>query len=70
MISARIVSTGSYLPQKVLTNRDLEHMVETSDEWIVTRTGMSEDASLRMKNLLLIWEQRRRASIRAFGSIF
>ncbi len=33
---------GSYLPQKVLTNHDLEKMVETSDEWIVTRTGMKE----------------------------
>lgn len=38
----RIVSTGSYLPQKVLTNADLEKMVETSDEWIRTRTGVSE----------------------------
>jgi 3-oxoacyl-[acyl-carrier-protein] synthase III len=39
---ARIVGTGSYLPQKVLSNHDLEKMVETSDEWIVTRTGMKE----------------------------
>ena len=38
----KIVSTGSYLPQKVLTNADLEKMVETSDEWIRTRTGVSE----------------------------
>jgi len=38
----KIVSTGSYLPQKVLTNADLEKMVETSDEWIRTRTGISE----------------------------
>jgi len=37
-----IVGTGSYLPERVLTNRDLEQMVETSDEWIVTRTGMRE----------------------------
>src|SRR5690242_4921046 len=39
---ARIVGTGSYLPEKVLTNRDLEQMVDTSDEWITSRTGMKE----------------------------
>lgn len=39
---ARIVGTGSYLPERVLTNQDLEKMVETSDEWIVSRTGMRE----------------------------
>ncbi|MFH2068624.1 MAG: beta-ketoacyl-ACP synthase III [Candidatus Omnitrophota bacterium] len=38
----KIIGTGSYLPQKVLTNADLEKMVETSDEWISTRTGVSE----------------------------
>jgi len=38
----RIVSTGSYVPEKVLTNHDLENMVETSDEWITTRTGIRE----------------------------
>ena len=45
MDSKRIVSiigTGSYVPEKVLTNRDLEAMVETSDEWIYSRTGMRE----------------------------
>ncbi len=39
---ARIIGTGSYLPEKVLTNKDLEEIVETTDEWIVTRTGMKE----------------------------
>lgn len=39
---AKIIGTGSYLPEKVLSNHDLEKMVETSDEWIVTRTGMKE----------------------------
>ncbi len=39
---ARIVATGSYLPERVLTNQDLEKIVETSDEWISTRTGMKE----------------------------
>ena len=39
---ARITGIGSYLPERVLTNSDLEKMVETSDEWIVSRTGMRE----------------------------
>lgn len=39
---ARITGTGSYLPERVLSNQDLEKIVETSDEWIVTRTGMKE----------------------------
>jgi 3-oxoacyl-[acyl-carrier-protein] synthase-3 len=39
---ARITGFGSYLPEKVLTNQDLESVVETSDEWIVSRTGMHE----------------------------
>ena len=38
----QITGTGSYLPEKVLTNFDLEKMVDTSDEWIMTRTGISE----------------------------
>jgi len=39
---AGIVGTGSYAPEKVLTNSDLEKMVDTSDEWIVTRSGIRE----------------------------
>ncbi len=39
---ARIIGTGSYLPEKILSNHDLEKMVDTSDEWIFTRTGMKE----------------------------
>lgn len=37
-----IVATGSYVPEKVLTNADLARLVETSDEWITTRTGVRE----------------------------
>lgn len=40
MIYSRIIGTGGYLPEKVLTNHDLEAMVETSDEWITDRTGI------------------------------
>jgi len=36
----RVIGTGSYLPEKILTNSDLEKMVDTSDEWIVARTGI------------------------------
>jgi 3-oxoacyl-[acyl-carrier-protein] synthase-3 len=37
-----IVGTGSYLPERILTNAELEKMVETSDDWIVSRTGIKE----------------------------
>jgi 3-oxoacyl-[acyl-carrier-protein] synthase-3 len=39
---SRIAGTGSYLPEKILTNADLEKLVDTSDEWIRTRTGISQ----------------------------
>lgn len=41
-VYSRIAGTGSYLPEKVLTNADLEQFVETTDEWIQTRTGIRE----------------------------
>lgn len=40
MSHARIVGTGSYLPEKILTNKDLESFIDTSDEWILDRTGI------------------------------
>jgi 3-oxoacyl-[acyl-carrier-protein] synthase-3 len=39
---SRITGSGSYLPKKILSNRDLEAMVNTSDEWIFTRTGIRQ----------------------------
>lgn len=39
---SRIAGTGSYLPEKILTNADLEKIVDTTDEWIRTRTGISQ----------------------------
>jgi 3-oxoacyl-[acyl-carrier-protein] synthase III len=42
MMRAVIRSTGSYLPEKILTNADLEKMVDTTDEWIVQRSGIKE----------------------------
>jgi 3-oxoacyl-[acyl-carrier-protein] synthase-3 len=42
MTRVRFLSTGMWVPERVLTNRDLERMVDTSDEWITTRTGIKE----------------------------
>jgi 3-oxoacyl-[acyl-carrier-protein] synthase-3 len=42
MMRARIVGTGAAVPKKLLTNQDLEKLVDTSDEWIITRTGIKE----------------------------
>jgi len=42
MIRSRIIATGSCVPPKILTNFDLEKMVETTDEWIVSRSGIRE----------------------------
>jgi 3-oxoacyl-[acyl-carrier-protein] synthase-3 len=41
-LSASIIGTGSFVPEKILSNADLERMVETNDEWIVTRTGIRQ----------------------------
>lgn len=41
-IYSRIIGTGGYLPEKILTNADLEKMVDTSDEWIRERTGIQQ----------------------------
>lgn len=42
MIYARIAGTGSYLPEKIVTNKDLEATIDTSDEWIAERTGIRQ----------------------------
>jgi len=42
LVRSRITATGSYAPEKVLTNFDLEKIVDTSDEWITERTGIKE----------------------------
>ena len=41
-IDAGVLGTGFYVPERILTNFDLEKMVDTSDEWIVERTGIHE----------------------------
>ncbi len=42
LVRAKITALGTYVPPRVLTNRDLEKIVETTDEWILTRTGIRE----------------------------
>lgn len=42
LLRGRIISTGFYVPKKVITNHDLEKMVDTSDKWIIERTGIKE----------------------------
>ena len=42
MRRAKIISTGAYAPQRILTNADLERMVETNDAWIQQRSGIRE----------------------------
>ena len=42
MLTGQIVGTGSALPQKVLTNKDLADIIDTSDDWIIRRTGIKE----------------------------
>lgn len=41
-MNSRIIGTGGYLPEKILTNHDLAQMVDTSDDWIFSRTGIRE----------------------------
>ena len=41
-LQARITAIGSYVPDRILSNADLQGMVDTNDEWIVQRTGIRE----------------------------
>jgi 3-oxoacyl-[acyl-carrier-protein] synthase-3 len=68
MTYAKILGTGSYLPERIVTNFDLEKMVETSNEWIVERTGirqrhMAEDH----ENAVTLSEQAGRNALEAAG---
>jgi 3-oxoacyl-[acyl-carrier-protein] synthase III len=65
---ARLVATGSYLPEKVLTNADLEKMVDTSDEWIRERTGIRErHIAAPGENTCDLAEAAARQALRAAG---
>ncbi len=50
-ITAAITAVGAFLPEDKLTNTDLEKMVDTNDEWIRTRTGVSERRILKGEGL-------------------
>ena len=52
MIRTRIIGTGSYVPPDILTNDNLSEMVDTSDEWIRTRTGICNRHKIW---IMLIW---------------
>ena len=41
-MNSKIIGTGGYLPAKVLTNKDLETIVDTTDDWIIERTGIQQ----------------------------
>lgn len=61
-MTTNIIGTGSYLPKNVVTNDDLSHIVETSDEWISTRTGIkSRHISTNEDTVTLAYEAAKRA---------
>ena len=68
MIYSRVIGTGGYLPAKVLTNRELEKMVETTDQWIVERTGIRErHIAAAGETSASMGEQAARRAIEATG---
>jgi len=57
---AAITGIAAYVPDYVLTNEELSHMVDTNDEWIMTRIGIKERRILKGEGKVLpIWERRR-----------
>ncbi|SFF02811.1 3-oxoacyl-[acyl-carrier-protein] synthase-3 [Bacillus sp. OV194] len=56
---ARLTAIGTYVPEKVLTNEDLQKLVDTSYEWIVQRTGMKERRVAGENELLLHWQLKQ-----------
>ncbi len=68
MSHSRIAGTGSYLPEKVLTNQDLEKIVETSDQWITERTGIKQRHIVgEQETTCDLAEQAARAAMQAAG---
>ena len=55
MTASIILGTGSYTPDKIITNDDMSKIVDTSDEWIKTRTGIRQRRLLRMMRPVVIW---------------
>lgn len=68
MIYSRIIGTGGYLPEKVLTNLDLEKMVDTTDQWITERTGIKKrHVVVDGQTTVDLAEQAARRAIEAAG---
>lgn len=68
MTYAQIIGTGSFLPEKVLTNFDLEKMVETTNEWIIERTGIhSRHIAAGHESALTMAEQAARRAMETAG---
>ncbi len=68
MTYSQILGTGSYLPEKVLTNFDLEKMVDTTNDWIVERTGIkSRHIAAAHETALTMAEQAARAAMTTAG---
>ncbi len=70
MIYSRIAGTGGYLPERILTNQELEKLVDTSDEWITDRTGIKERRiAAEGENTVDLAEQASRRAIEAAGIV-
>lgn len=68
MIYSRITGTGGYLPEKILTNADMEKIVDTTDEWIVTRTGIRQrHIAAEGENTVDLAEKAARQAMEAAG---
>ncbi|MGD2117869.1 MAG: beta-ketoacyl-ACP synthase III [Chromatiales bacterium] len=68
MMYSRVIGTGSFLPEKILTNQDLEKMVETSDAWIRERTGIKKrHIAADQETTCDLAEQAARRAIEASG---
>ena len=68
MIYSKILGTGSYLPEKILTNFDLEKMVDTSNEWIVERSGIkTRHIAAADENVVTMAEKAGRVALDTAG---
>lgn len=67
MMRASIIGTGSYVPSRILKNQDLERMVDTSDEWIISRTGIKERRIVDGETTNDIAEKAAKNALKAAG---
>lgn len=68
MIYSKILGTGGYLPEKILTNFDVEKLVDTTNEWIIERTGIKQrHVAAENENAVTMAEQAGRVAIETAG---